>query len=79
MRRSRAYFCLYAELRSVIKNRPTGELDKNCRILVRFYAHARTYFSTKSLPMVLSGFLGGDKNRLKRLIKTEITGQKELV
>gem|GEM_PF-2670630 len=26
-----AYFRLYSELRSVIKNRPTGELDKNCR------------------------------------------------
>lgn len=28
-------FRLYAELRLVIKNRSTGELDKNCRNMVR--------------------------------------------
>jgi len=43
----RAYFRLYSELRSVIKNALTREDPEFCTMLVQFYNSARTYFSTQ--------------------------------
>ena len=43
----RAYFRLYSELRSAIKNRPTGENLEKIPEMVRLYNVTRTYFSTK--------------------------------